>query len=109
MTPKERKDRFDALSELGCAVCGQPPQIHHLTGLKYRGMGQKAGDECTIPLCMNHHTGQQGIHSIGKRQWEADYGTQEELLEITNVKIEMLRQIQQHGYFDVESFDKNNQ
>jgi hypothetical protein len=79
--------RFDVLSQLGCCICGQPPQIHHLTGVKYRGMGQKADDCYTIPLCMNHHTGAEGVHTIGKKTWEAKYRTQEELLEQTEIKI----------------------
>ena len=80
--------RFDILSELGCCICGQPPQIHHLIGIKYRGMGQKASDENTIPLCLHHHTGAQGIHQLGKRAWELKYGAQDELLADTNRKIE---------------------
>jgi hypothetical protein len=100
LSKEERRSRFDALSELGCAICGQPPQIHHLIGTKWRGIGQKADDRFTIPLCMNHHTGQQGIHKIGMRQWEHNYGTQEYLLEVTNYKIEMLEHIKKHGYVD---------
>jgi len=84
------KERFDLLSQLGCCICGQPPQIHHLTGIKYRGMGQKADDVYTIPLCMNHHTGAEGIHQIGKKTWEAKYGYQDDLLEQTNQKLETL-------------------
>lgn len=109
MKEKERRERFDSLFELGCAICGRPPQIHHLIGLKYRGMGQKADDAHTIPLCMDHHTGGQGIHTMGKRAWEDAFGTQDELLEVTELKLEMLRQIQLNGYVDVESFDENNE
>ena len=82
--------RFDLLSQLGCCICGRPPQIHHLTGIKYKGMGQKADDKYTIPLCMDHHTGAEGIHTLGKRPWEAKYGTQEELLEQTEQRLERL-------------------
>lgn len=83
----DRKKRFDILSQLGCCVCGQPPQIHHLIGAKYRGMGQKADDLLTIPLCMNHHTGAEGIHTIGKKTWESKFETQEHYLELTNQKV----------------------
>jgi hypothetical protein len=109
MDEKSRQKRFDALSEVGCAICGRPPQIHHLIGIAHRGMGQKAGDEYTIPLCMDHHTGPEGIHTLGKRAWESKYGDQEYLLDVTNLKIEMLLQIQKHGYVDVESFEQNNE
>ena len=87
LSEKERRERFDALSELGCAICGMPPQIHHLIGTKWRGMGQKSDDRNTIPLCLHHHTGAEGVHTIGKKTWEAKYGTQEELLEQTEAKL----------------------
>jgi len=83
----KRKERFERLSEIGCIICVQPPQIHHLIGVRYRGMGQKADDQYTISLCLNHHTGAEGIHTIGKRTWEAKYGTQEELLDKTNRRL----------------------
>jgi hypothetical protein len=105
LSKEERRERFDALSDLGCAICGCPPQIHHLIGVKYRGLSQKADDRLTIPLCMNHHTGQQGIHKIGKKQWEFQYGTQEHLLEVTNYKIQMLEQIKKYGYVDKNFYD----
>jgi len=100
LSEKERRERFEALSELGCAICGQPPQIHHLIGTKWRGMGQKADDRHTIPLCMKHHTGSHGIHHMGMRKWEYRFGTQEELLLETDYKIEMLKQIHKNGYVD---------
>lgn len=87
---KETKWRFDTIANLGCIVCrlqhGVVTQasIHHLTGIKYRGMGKKADDINTIALCYNHHQGEFGIHRIGMRPWEAMFGTQEYLLEITN-------------------------
>lgn len=99
------KHRFDALVELGCCICGRPPQIHHLIGVKYRGLGQKADDHLTIPLCLDHHTGKDGIHSIGKKTWEEKFGTQEFLLEVTNYKIEMLEQIKKYGYVDKNFYD----
>jgi len=105
LTEKERRERFDALSEMGCCICGRPPQIHHRIGIKYKGMGQKAGDEFTIPLCMEHHTGPEGIHALGKRAWEERFGDQDYLLEVTNLKIEMLKDIQSVGYVDSQKYD----
>ena len=83
----KRKERFERLAEMGCVICKQPAQIHHLIGVKYRGMGQKADNEFTIPLCLNHHTGAEGIHQIGKQTWQAQFGTQEELLQRTNERL----------------------
>lgn len=97
MTPAERKERFDALSRIGCIVCRvfhgvhTAPQIHHLTGLRYRAMGKKADDSHSIPLCVYHHTGGNpdilSVHGNPKlfRQYYAD---QTELLDMTNKMIE---------------------
>ncbi|HET8685636.1 MAG TPA: hypothetical protein VFM18_03095, partial [Methanosarcina sp.] len=85
--------RFDALSRSGCIVCRivhgviTPANIHHATGIKYRATGKKASDDHVLPLCHFHHQGQQGIHTIGMRTWEAMFGTQEYLMELSNTII----------------------
>ena len=81
MKPKERKKRFNELSEYGCCICRRPAEIHHLIGFAYRGIGQKATDENTIPLCVEHHRGAQGIHHLGLKTWEKAYGKQDYHLE----------------------------
>lgn len=97
MTPAERQERFDALTRIGCICCRvfhgvhTAPQIHHLTGLKYRAMGKKADDAHTIPLCVWHHTGgHPSIDSVHHHTaaFKRMYGTQEELLDMTNKMIE---------------------
>jgi len=90
LSRSERTARFDRLSQLGCCICCRPAQIHHLFGSKFRGMGQKAGDEFTIPLCMDHHTGAFGIHSLGMRAWEGMYDLQSIFLERVNKQIEVM-------------------
>ncbi len=82
MKAKERKKRFNELSEYGCCICRRPAEIHHLIGFKYRGIAQKASDENTIPLCVEHHRGGQGIHHMGVKTWEKTYGSQDYHLEI---------------------------
>jgi hypothetical protein len=72
------------LVEFGCVVCMRPPEIHHLIGYKYSSLSKKADDSNTIPLCVEHHRGSQGIHHLGMRPWEKVYGTQEHLLNIVN-------------------------
>jgi hypothetical protein len=47
-------------------------------------MGQKATDDNTIPLCVHHHRGSQGIHHLGTRSWEKVYGEQEHYLKKIN-------------------------
>lgn len=82
--------RAEQLVEIGCIVCllhdhrKVAASIHHLTGIKYRALGKKASDKHTIPLCFNHHQGNDGVHVMGMRPWEAKYGTQSELLERVN-------------------------
>ncbi len=87
----EDKKRFSMLSELGCIICLQPAEIHHLKGIEFgSGIGIKAPHKFTIPLCPNHHRGADGFHVIGKKTWEARFSTQKHLLTITNDKIKML-------------------
>lgn len=88
-----KKERFKRLVELGCIVCLRhygvytQPAIHHLTGIKYRSTGKKASYEHTIPLCATHHQypdhSNPSIH-IDPKLFAEMYGTQEELLDITN-------------------------
>ncbi len=87
MTKKERKIRFESLSEYGCVICMRPAEIHHLIGYKYSSLSKKADDSNTIPLCVEHHRGNQGIHHLGMRAWEKVFGTQEYLLEVVNKRL----------------------
>ena len=84
MTKKQRKIRFEMLAEYGCVICMRPAEIHHLIGYKYSSLSKKAEDKHTIPLCVDHHRGGQGIHHLGMRAWESVYGTQEYLLNKLN-------------------------
>lgn len=56
------------VADLGCVVCQQPAQVHHLTGA---GMGLRAAHSEVIGLCAHHHTGDEGIHTIGVRTCQA--------------------------------------
>jgi hypothetical protein len=88
-----KADRFRLLIDLGCIVCktffgiNTPCNIHHMTGIKYRSTGKKASFEHTIGLCPIHHQNgtknSPGIHTH-PAEFERKYGTQEELLKITN-------------------------
>lgn len=87
LTKEQRKARFEALAEMGCVICGQPAQIHHCRGHKFGcGMGQKADDAYTIPLCYNHHVGAEGIHN-SILAWEKEHGTQLGWLRMVNMHI----------------------
>lgn len=63
----------------GCCVCWGSAQIHHPRGGSVAGeagAGKKSSESGVIPLCERHHTGEEGIHQIGVKTWEARYGTQ---------------------------------
>lgn len=88
-----KDDYADAVAALGCLICGQLAQLHHCKGGSMRevgvhkGWGQKTGDENIIPLCLDHHTGANGIHTIGVLTWEACYGAQREWLAYVGQRI----------------------
>lgn len=73
------------LAQLGCALCHHlhgdhdpgPVELHHL-----REGGWGKGDYKTlIPLCVNHHRGNLGVHGLGTKGFVKYYGvTQQELL-----------------------------
>ena len=52
------------------------------------GTGLRTGDDCAIPLCLHHHTGAEGIHTIGVLTWEARYGSQLEMLIAVAIRLE---------------------
>jgi hypothetical protein len=87
----ETAHRYHALHEIGCVVCRREqgawvaPEIHHLKGAPYSGMGKKASDSDTIPLCPAHHRhAPLGFHAMGQKAWEDRYGSQSLLLAATN-------------------------
>ena len=81
MANKNEKNYMARVARLGCIVCetvlgyeGSPAVIHHI---------RRAGKRSTspiIPLCVRHHTGEDGIHFLGRRAFEAKFGTTEEAL-----------------------------
>jgi len=73
----------ESLRELPCVVCGLVGvYLHHPYGGSmsergvYKSSNSKVSDWLQIPLCYNHHQGQEGIHTIGIHAWEVLYGEQ---------------------------------
>jgi hypothetical protein len=63
---KRDKDHLARVRALGCCICSGSASAHHIrTG---QGMGQKASDYETIPLCHYHHQGSEGIHTLGTKR-----------------------------------------
>lgn len=87
---KKDKARLSKVAELGCAICRRlglgitPAQVHHPRG--GMGIGQRAGDDEAIPLCLHHHLGPKGVHDIG-RGFESHYGFSEQDLVIETKRL----------------------
>jgi hypothetical protein len=91
LTNQEKKHK-QAVASLGCALCHHlygdhepgPVELHHL-----REGGWGKGDYKTlIPLCVEHHRGDEGFHGLGSKAFVVYYDiTQQELLEWTLNKI----------------------
>jgi len=83
---KAESDYMGRVAALGCVVCRRmgygpsPALVHHIrTGI---GMGRRASNFDTIPLCKEHHQGMTGIHGMGRKAWERHIGiTEIQLLE----------------------------
>lgn len=75
---KAQKERAAKLSEMGCVVCGaMPVELHHL----FTGGGGRKNHDYLAPLCFNHHRGQSGIHSLGRKKFARLFGTEQDLLD----------------------------
>ena len=95
MTNDEKK-HLDLLSQLGCIVCARlgygatPAEIHHPR--KGTGLALRASHYDAIPLCVEHHRGQTGVHGLGTKGFAKHYGFDEsDLLETTKLLLEKLK------------------
>ena len=81
---KAQRAKWEIIRALGCCVCeSYQAEIHHC----YTGMGGRKNHDAVIPLCTRHHRGDRGIHTIGRKTWRAEYGTEQELIERTNAML----------------------
>ena len=83
---KQDKLHFSKVSELGCMICGSPAEIHHVG--TYMGGGRD--NKKVIPLCPIHHrNGGYGvaIHA-GKKEFERLYGSEQDMLDETLMRLE---------------------
>jgi hypothetical protein len=78
---KDEKKHLDKVASIGCIICHRPAEIHHIrNGM---GLSQRNSNYNVLPLCPEHHrTGGHGvaIHA-GQKTFEANFGTESELLE----------------------------
>lgn len=83
----EDRRHMDAVAQLGCIVCRRVMgifnplvELHHPR--KGTGMGQRAAHQDVLPLCVEHHRGNTGVHGLGTKGFAKHYGFDEaELLE----------------------------
>lgn len=79
---KAEKIHMAKVASLGCLICkNNEVEIHHITTA--RGFGGRASHYDVLPLCFLHHRGGSkgvAVHE-GVKTWEANFGTQKELLE----------------------------
>ncbi|HEC26719.1 MAG TPA: hypothetical protein ENI67_04835 [Gammaproteobacteria bacterium] len=93
---KSRNIRYRKLIEMGCIACRNQhgcitmPEIHHVRYLA--GMGQRAPDTATLPLCPRHHRigGYKMSLHCGQKAWEEIFGTEKVLLDQVNKILEEL-------------------
>jgi len=81
LTTKAEKQHYDKVARLGCCLCRylklgeSEPELHHI-----RRAGKRSNAP-VIPLCPPHHRGDKGVHGMGRKAFEREYGvTEEELL-----------------------------
>ena len=78
---KAEKAYMGRVAALGCVLCdhlgypGTPAELHHpRTG---QGMAMRASNMSVIPLCPEHHRGNSGLHGMGRKAFERQYGLTE--------------------------------
>ena len=61
-------DYLSKIDALPCCVCGKsaPSEHHHLKCAGGRGMGMKAADKWTVPMCHDHHIN--GVERVGSKR-----------------------------------------
>lgn len=81
------REYMGKVAQLPCAICGiHGVHVHHIrTGI---GMGRRASNFDTLPLCPEHHQGKSGIHGMGRKAWELHHGiTELQLLKQTKERL----------------------
>ncbi len=92
MSTAAEKRHMGKVAEVGCILChhlglgATPAHVHHIR--EGQGMGQRASNFLTIPLCPEHHQGASGIHGLGAKAFERTYRLNElDLLALTIEKL----------------------
>lgn len=90
MTTLAEKKHMSKVAQLGCVVCFRihgphepgPVELHHPR--KGVGMGKRSSNMNVLPLCVEHHRGNLGLHGLGTKGFPQHYGfTEQDLLDDT--------------------------
>jgi membrane-bound lytic murein transglycosylase MltF len=75
---KAEHDHLNLVASHPCMVCNsQNVNVHHI-----RESGEPRNHFKCIPLCYDHHQGSpEGLHHLGKKEFERRFGSQLEMLE----------------------------
>jgi hypothetical protein len=84
MSTAAEKRHMGRVAELGCIICTEPAQVHHIRD--GQGMSQRASNWLVIPLCPEHHMGALSVHKTPK-QFANIYGSELDLLALTLEKL----------------------
>jgi len=74
MKPERDTNYLQYIASLPCCVCGAMDGTVIYHHVEAGGVGTKCSDYMTIPLCADHHTGDNGIHPLGRKTWAAKFG-----------------------------------
>lgn len=87
----QTKENYRKMADFGCYLCfhlgygtGTPAEIHHIRRTS------KRSNAPAIPLCPEHHRGNNGIHGMGRKAFEKRYAiTEEDMLDRINAKLNL--------------------
>ena len=80
--------RLALVASMPCCVCGaRPVEVHHVRATV--GLGQRAGDDQTIPLCPGLHHWNGSEVRMPLSEFEARFGNELDLLAQTNQLLEV--------------------
>jgi len=77
------KEYHAKVRDLGCIICQSPCSVHHCK----TGAGGRKNHMLVIGLCHYHHQGDEGIHTLGRKAWQAKYETEDYYMDLTNKEL----------------------
>jgi hypothetical protein len=95
---KLEKERLEIIGNMPCYACYQDgkevnAEVHHIRNIGgHTGIGKRPSHFHTVPLCVSHHrNGKVSVH-LGKKEFVARYGTEQDILKKVNREIEKCKE-----------------